>query len=43
MVASLCDLAVFVCGIVLIAKPNWTTGERANMGIAMLVIQVRLV
>ncbi|EFN57364.1 hypothetical protein CHLNCDRAFT_142743 [Chlorella variabilis] len=39
MVASLCDLAVFVCGIILIAKPAWTADQRQNMGIAMLVIQ----
>ena len=42
MVASLCDLAVFVCGIILIAKPAWTADQRQNMGIAMLVIQVRV-
>ncbi len=40
MVASLCDLAVFVCGIVLIAKPAMSAAQRQSMGIAMLVIQV---
>lgn len=39
IVASTCDLAVFVCGIVLIAKPHWTEQERHSMGIAMLTLQ----
>lgn len=39
IVASICDLAVFICGIVLIAKDVWTTSEGTNMGIAMLVLQ----
>ena len=37
--ASMCDLAVFICGIILIAKNVWTTSEGTNMGIAMLVLQ----
>lgn len=41
MVASVCDLAVFACGIALIAKPTWTEGERSSMGAAMLILQVR--
>lgn len=39
MVASLCDLGVFICGIVLIARPTWTAGERRSMGMAMLALQ----
>lgn len=39
MVASLCDLAVFMCGIILITKPTWTPEERNTMGLAMLIIQ----
>lgn len=39
MVASLCDLGVFVCGIVLIARPAWTAAERHSMGVAMLALQ----
>ena len=39
LLASACDLGVFVCGIVLIAKQQWTNGERHNMGIAMLALQ----
>ncbi len=39
ILASLCDLAVFICGIILIAKDVWTTSEGTNMGIAMLVLQ----
>lgn len=39
MVASLCDLGVFICGIILIAKPSWTEGERHSMGLAMLALQ----
>jgi cation transport ATPase len=39
MVASLCDLAVFACGIVLIAKKEWSPAQRRSMGLAMLAIQ----
>ena len=39
MVASLCDLGVFICGIILIAKQRWSEGERAAMGAAMLAMQ----
>ena len=39
MVASLCDLAVFCCGIALIAKASWSEGERRAMGAAMLILQ----
>jgi len=39
IVAALCDLAVFICGIILISKSVWTTTEGTNMGIAMLVLQ----
>jgi hypothetical protein len=39
MVASTCDLAIFACGIALIAKPQWSASERHNMGLAMLVLQ----
>lgn len=39
MVASVCDLAVFVCGIALIARPRWSPGERRAMGVAMLALQ----
>lgn len=39
MVASLCDMGVFVCGIVLIARPTWTADERRTMGVAMLALQ----
>lgn len=41
MVASCCDLGVFVCGIILITKTSWTAAERRSMGLAMLVMQVR--
>jgi hypothetical protein len=37
--ACLCDVGVFVCGIVLIMKEEWTAGEQEAMGIAMLVLQ----
>lgn len=37
--ACLCDVGVFVCGIVLIMKAEWTAGEQEAMGIAMLVLQ----
>ncbi len=40
MVASCCDLGVFVCGIILVVKTSWTTAERRSMGLAMLVMQV---
>jgi len=40
MVASVCDLGVFISGIALIAKQHWTASERARMGAAMLVMQV---
>lgn len=39
MVASLCDLGVFCCGIALIAKAQWSDGERQAMGLAMLALQ----
>jgi hypothetical protein len=39
MVASVCDLAIFACGIALIAKPDWSSSERHTMGIAMLALQ----
>lgn len=39
MVASLCDLAVFACGIALIAKKEWSPEQRRSMGLAMLAIQ----
>lgn len=39
MVASCCDLGVFVCGIILITKTSWTAAERRSMGLAMLVMQ----
>lgn len=40
MVASLCDLGVFICGIILITKPAWTASQRRSMGMAMLFMQV---
>jgi hypothetical protein len=40
MVASLCDLGVFICGIILIAKPRWSGEQRRAMGTAMLIMQV---
>lgn len=39
MVASTCDLAIFACGVALIAKREWSPSERHNMGIAMLALQ----
>ena len=39
LVASLCDLGVFICGIILIAKPHWSSSERETMGLAMLSLQ----
>jgi len=39
IVASTCDFAVFICGIILIAVNNWTTSMGTSMGIAMLVLQ----
>ncbi|KAG7675211.1 hypothetical protein Ndes2526B_g08074 [Nannochloris sp. 'desiccata'] len=39
MVASTCDLAIFACGIALIAKPQWSPSERHTMGVAMLALQ----
>ena len=39
MVASACDLAIFVCGIALIAKQDWSTSEKHTMGVAMLSLQ----
>ena len=39
IVAAVCDFAVFVCGIVLIAKKDWTSSERNSMGIAMIALQ----
>lgn len=39
IVASVCDLAVFACGIALIVKPQWTPEEERSMGTAMLVLQ----
>ena len=39
MVASICDLAIFACGVALIAKRQWSSTERHNMGIAMLALQ----
>lgn len=40
MVASCCDLGVFICGIILITKTSWTAAERRSMGLAMLAMQV---
>lgn len=39
VVAAVCDFAVFVCGMVLITKEDWTEGERNSMGIAMIALQ----
>ena len=39
IIASTCDFAVFICGIVLIAVTDWTTSMGTSMGIAMLVLQ----
>lgn len=39
MIASLCDVAVFACGIALIAKKQWSETERKHIGIAMLALQ----
>jgi len=39
IIASVCDLAVFACGIALIVKPKWTPEEERSMGTAMLVLQ----
>ncbi|KAI8107836.1 hypothetical protein M9435_002863 [Picochlorum sp. BPE23] len=39
IVAALCDMGVFICGIILVAKKDWTETERNSMGIAMLVLQ----
>ena len=39
IIASVCDLAIFACGIALIAKPQWSPSERESMGIAMLALQ----
>ncbi len=39
MVASTCDLAIFACGIALIAKTDWSESEKESMGIAMLALQ----
>jgi len=39
IIAALCDMGVFICGIILVAKKDWSETERNNMGIAMLVLQ----
>ena len=39
IVAAVCDFAVFVCGIILIAKQDWSSSERNSMGIAMIALQ----
>jgi hypothetical protein len=39
IVAAVCDFAVFVCGIILIAKKDWSASERNSMGIAMIALQ----
>lgn len=39
LVASACDLGVFVCGLVLVTKSSWTSTERHTMGLAMLSLQ----
>ena len=39
IVAAVCDMAVFICGIILVSKKTWSTEERHSMGIAMVVLQ----
>lgn len=39
MVASVCDMAVFACGVALIAKKQWSSQQRHSMGVAMLALQ----
>lgn len=39
MLASLCDVAVFACGIVLVTKKEWSKAEQQSMGVAMLILQ----
>ena len=39
IIAALCDMGVFICGIILVAKKDWSETERNSMGIAMLVLQ----
>jgi len=39
LVAAVMDLAVFVCGIILVAISDWSSGARNRMGTAMIVLQ----
>ena len=39
IVAAVMDLAVFVCGIILVAVPEWSAAARDRMGLAMIVLQ----
>jgi hypothetical protein len=39
IVASTCDFAVFVCGIILISVNDWSTETGKRMGLAMLILQ----
>ena len=39
IIASVCDLATFGCGVALIAKSDWSSEESEAMGVAMLVLQ----
>jgi len=39
IVAAVMDLAVFVCGIILVAVPTWSAAARDRMGLAMIILQ----
>ena len=39
LVAAVMDLAVFICGIILVAVSDWSAAARSRMGTAMIVLQ----
>ena len=39
ILAAVCDMAVFICGIVLVTVKTWSPDARHDMGTAMLVLQ----
>jgi hypothetical protein len=39
LVAAVMDLAVFICGIILVAVSDWSPAARSRMGTAMIVLQ----
>jgi hypothetical protein len=39
ILAAICDMAVFICGIILVTVETWSPEARHDMGTAMLVLQ----